>query len=125
MESERRQCQPVLSSWSKAKGVLFRLFQVLVEFCPLHISHYIGFFLSKGRVKFVFKSVSPAKLMLVCGFRVRAQKMKTSTVFPAQTAPFSPSLFCLPLIKVKPLLRAGVSVWEPQQLLFSTVNSGK
>lgn len=90
------------------------------------ICHYIGFFLSKGRVTFVilltnkkckaFASpgamgrVVPAKPMVVCGFRVRSQNMKTSTAFPAQTAPCSPSLFCLSLIKVKLLLRADMSV---------------
>lgn len=61
----------------------------------------------------------------VCDFRVRSQKTKISTVFPAQTAPCSPSLFCLLLIKVKLFLRADMSVWELPQLLFSMVNNGK
>lgn len=105
------------------------------------ICHYIGFFLSKGRVKYVilltnekckaFASpgamgrVVPAKPMVVCDFRVRSQNMKTSTAFPAQTAPCSPSLFCLSLIKVKLLLRADMSVRELLQLLFYVVNNGK
>lgn len=104
----------LVSRWSKAKGVLFSLFQGLAEFYPLHISHCIGFFLSKGRVEFVFQvpweecysSKAHAGLWLM----VRSQKMKTSTAFPAQAAPCSPSLFCLPFIKVKPLLRADMSV---------------
>lgn len=109
-------------------------------FYPLHVSHYLGFSLSQGKVKCVipwlmrsakflpvqmpWEEFVPAKPELVCGFRVRSKKLKTSTAFPAQTAPCSPSLFCLPLIKVKRSLRADMSVWELPQLLFSIVNNG-